>query len=544
MPLTSQNDADNNALAANTQVLGDEQASAAFSELEPSRQILVFRSIQEGLEADPPRPQASFANCVAAYGAVEDVLEAGQTGQLDNDKLALLQQRVRSAGGCIAPGLKAEGHQSIAAFRGATFESLLSRYGTETIQAVQKTLNTKLRILKLQDLGALFQEIASFFTPLTATPENQQTLSLFEQLSVADQVLVFKTMEEAMEAPSPRSQANFGAVVQAFTSLNTTLNAARSGQLSGDHLQDLQQAVSDAGGQLAPGLNALGDESIQHFYEFSFGELERQLKPTVLPHAHAALNACLRRSKPNSFISLVQMVKAFLEPVINKQADNRLLERLQKLSLSSQCLLLDTFAGNFSRAEHSEHCGFFTLVEAYESYENLCSTASSGRINESFFEHLEQRVAAAGGLIEPGVHAQGQRSINAFREETFTALRNRCLPEVAAAALDAANTQLRLSAEFTDYASVAEAVRNFLKPLIQWGSATNMAASTRLEPSSNGTAAAEPVVSEQPVENIEQLNDAAVENTEPPAQASGVIHLKPPASHEPAAAEHESAETV
>ena len=111
------------------------------------------------------------------------------------------------------------------------------------------------------------------------------------------------------------------------------------------------------------------------------------------------------------------------------------------------------------------------------------------------------------------------------------------------AALDAANTQLRLSAEFTDYASVAEAVRNFLKPLIQWGSATNMAASTRLEPSSNGTAA-EPVVSEQPVENIEQLNDAAVENTEPPAQASGVIHLKPPVSHEPAAAEHESAETV
>ena len=58
MPLTSQNDAENNALAANTQVLGDEQASAAFSELEPSRQILVFRSIQEALEADPPRPQA------------------------------------------------------------------------------------------------------------------------------------------------------------------------------------------------------------------------------------------------------------------------------------------------------------------------------------------------------------------------------------------------------------------------------------------------------------------------------------------------------
>ena len=115
---------------------------------------------------------------------------------------------------------------------------------------------------------------------------------------------------------------------------------------------------------------------------------------------------------------------------------------------------------------------------------------------------------------------------------------------MAAAALDAANTQLRLSAEFTDYASVAEAVRNFLKPLIQWGSATNMAASTRLEPSSNGTAAAEPAVSEQPVENIHQLNDAAVENTEPAAQASGVIHLNPPVSHEPAAAEPESAETV
>ena len=80
MPLTSQNDADNNALAANTQVLGDEQASAAFSELEPSRQILVFRSLQEALEADPPRPQASFANCVAAYEAVEDVSKPAKPG--------------------------------------------------------------------------------------------------------------------------------------------------------------------------------------------------------------------------------------------------------------------------------------------------------------------------------------------------------------------------------------------------------------------------------------------------------------------------------
>ena len=479
MPLTSQNDADNNALAANTQLLGDDKPVRPSPNWSPLGRFWSFAPSKRHSKLIHHARKPALPIAWRPMARLKTFSKPAKPGSWITTSWRCCSSACAAPVAALPRSLKAEGHQSIAAFQGATFESLLSRYGTETIRAVQKTLNTKLRILKLQDLGALFQEIASFFTPLTATPENQQTLSLFEQLSVADQVLVFKTMEEAMEAPSPRSQANFGAVVQAFTSLNSTLNAARSGQLSGDHLQDLQQAVSDAGGQLAPGLNALGDESIQHFYEFSFGELERQLKPTVLPHAHAALNACLRRSKPNSFISLVQMVKAFLEPVINKQADNRLLERLQKLSLSSQCLLLDTFAGNFSRADHSDQCGFFTLVEAYESYENLCSTASSGRINESFFEHLEQRVAAAGGLIEPGVHAQGQRSINAFREETFTALRNRCLPEVAAAALDAANTQLRLSAEFTDYASVADAVRNFLKPLIQWGSATNMAASTR-----------------------------------------------------------------
>ena len=313
-----------------------------------------------------------------------------------------------------------------------------SRYGTGNDQAVQKTLNTKLRILKLQDLGALFRKLPPS-SPPNGHPGEPANLSLFEQLSVADQVLVFKTIEEAMEAPSPRSQANFGAVVQAFTSLNTTLNAARSGQLSGITCKtcsrrSVMPAANSPPGSMPSVMNRFSTSTSSALARWNGSSnppcCPCPCRPQCLP---AAIQA-------QQLHQLGADGQAFLEPVINKQADNRLLERLQKLSLSSQCLLLDTFAGNFSRAEHSEQCGFFTLVEAYESYENLCSTTSSGRINESFFEHLEQRVAAAGGLIEPGVHAQGQRSINAFREETFTALRNRCLPEVAAAALDAANT--------------------------------------------------------------------------------------------------------
>ena len=139
---------------------GDVEASTGFSSLEKTRQVLVFQTIQEAISAIPPRLDATFPRVVAAYISVSKVVEAASQGLLDEHNLKQLESDVDAAGGVIAPGLWSQGDNSISVFRSATFEHLRLNFQAPVVDAAVAALNARLSLLKLNDLGRVFQVIA------------------------------------------------------------------------------------------------------------------------------------------------------------------------------------------------------------------------------------------------------------------------------------------------------------------------------------------------------------------------------------------------
>ena len=69
----------------------DIDASAGFSSLDKSRQVLVFQTIQEAISAVPPRLEATFPRVVAAFTTLTKVVEAAAQGLLDENILRQLE---------------------------------------------------------------------------------------------------------------------------------------------------------------------------------------------------------------------------------------------------------------------------------------------------------------------------------------------------------------------------------------------------------------------------------------------------------------------
>ena len=58
--------------------------SAALAELDQSRQILVFQTLQDALTASPPRPEATFERVVRAYTTLSRVVRSAADGRLSD----------------------------------------------------------------------------------------------------------------------------------------------------------------------------------------------------------------------------------------------------------------------------------------------------------------------------------------------------------------------------------------------------------------------------------------------------------------------------
>lgn len=103
--MNAPNDLVQSGVTGGQQLTADLEASAGFSALEKSRQILVFQTMQEAISSVPPRLEATFPRVVAAYITLSEVVDAAANGQLRDEHLARLEADVEAAGGVIAPGL-------------------------------------------------------------------------------------------------------------------------------------------------------------------------------------------------------------------------------------------------------------------------------------------------------------------------------------------------------------------------------------------------------------------------------------------------------
>ena len=444
---------------------GDLDSSAGFSSLEKSRQVLVFQTIQEAISAVPPRLEATFPRVVAAYTSLTKVVEAASQGLLDENNLRRLESDVDAAGGVIAPGLWSQGDNSIAVFRAATFEQLRINFQPPVVDAALATLNARLHALKLNDLGRVFQVIASFFSPLTSTTSNKANLQAFKDLDVERQVLVFRTIQDALLANPPRTEATFPSVVAAFQSEVRLLNSASSGELTDEELEAFEISIEAAGGVLSPGTYAKGKQSIAAFRAETFKSLQPLLPAEVMASAVSALNARLREFRPSSLQALFKEVHSFFMPLLAQGLTSPTLQNFKTLDPHHQALVFRTVETAISSSPDLESTIFSSAVKAICAEIEILEAASVGKLTIPLLVDLQTSIALCGGYVEPGLRSDGEDSVGEFIATYFVALKRDVPAEVSSAAISALNAKLQ-AASISNFNDVIHETKIFMEPLI------------------------------------------------------------------------------
>lgn len=529
------------------QLSADLEASAGFSALEKSRQILVFQTMQEAISSVPPRLEATFPRVVAAYSTLSEVVEAASNGQLRDEHLARLEVDVEAAGGVIAPGLWSQGDNSIAAFRAATFGVLRRNFRTPVMEAAIAALNARLQTLKLNDLGRVFQAVAAFFSPLTPSTTNAAKLQAFEALDTDRQVLVFRTLQDAILASPPRTEASFATVVSAFQAEVELLNTASEGKLSNDALARLEASIEAAGGVLAPGIYAQGKSSLASFRAETFKALEPLLPPDVLASAISALNARLVDLKPTSLTVLFKAVQNFFLPLLAHGWNSPTLQTFKALDPARQSLVFRTIETAISSHPELEPTIFSAAVKAVGAEQRVIHSAAAGDLSLPLLQELQMAIEDCGGVVAPDLKATGEGSVGEFVDACFTTLNRDMAADVSQAAFGALNAKLRTSpiATFDDVVTIT---RSFMQPLVTaMQLAPAQATSTRTET----LPPAEPYLIEEvslvpPLERElpeDQHEPQEVASAAPPEPAPSPLEIEPlsPASPEQA---REAIETI
>jgi hypothetical protein len=449
----------------NLRLSGDLEASAGFSSLEKSRQILVFQTIQEAISAVPARLEATFPRVVAAYTSLTHVVAAAAQGQLREDDLARLEAGVEAAGGVIAPGLWSQGDNSIAVFRAATFGALRNNFQPPVVEAALGALNARLQTLKLNDLGRVFQVIAAFFSPLTPSTSNTAKLQAFNSLDVDRQVLVFRTIQDATLANPPRTEANFAAVVAAFQVEIGLLNSACEGKLSDDEFETLESHIESAGGVLSPGTYAKGKQSIASFRAETFKALQPLLPPEVMSSAISALNAKLREMRPNSLPVLFKGVQTFFMPLLAQGWTSPTLQSFKALDPHRQSLVFRTVETAISIYPELENTIFSSAVKAICAEQDILQAAASGKLTIPLLTALRTSIGQCGGVVAPGLKANGDDSVGEFIDTYFVSLKQDMPPEVEEAVISALNAKLQ-TASVSSFNDVVSETKGFMEPLM------------------------------------------------------------------------------
>jgi len=447
------------------QLSADLEAASGFSSLEKSRQILVFQTIQEAISAVPPRLEASFPRVVAAYTTLSEVVAAAASGQLSDEHFSRLEADIEAAGGVIAPGLWSQGDHSVSAFRAATFGALKRNFRPPVVDAACSALNARLQSLKLNDLGRVFQVVAAFFSPLTPTGSNTATLQAFDSLDTDRQVLVFRTIQDAILATPPRAEASFASVVAAFQSEVELLRQASEGQLADEHLAHLENSIEQAGGVLAPGIYAQGKQSVASFRAETFKALEPLLPGDVLTAAIAALNVRLRDLRPTSLTDLFKAVRSFFLPLLAQGWNSPTMQAFKALDPQRQALVFRTIQQAIAESPDLEATIFSSAVKAIGAEQAVVQSAAQGKLSLASLQHLQAAINECGGTIAPQLKSAGEGSVGEFIESCFLAP-GRDLPgEVQQAAIAALNAKLR-TVSIGTYADLVTTTRTFLQPLI------------------------------------------------------------------------------
>ena len=442
-----------------------DDAPGGFAWLSRNRQVLVFQTIEDALSASPPRQDATFENVVAAYKAVTNTVIAANSGLFCDAVLAQLEHSIRAAGGQIAPGLRSQGERSVAAFRAASFGEIGNRYDPVVVDSIQRSLAVYLQSLDIDDLGQVFDAVASFLNPILNGEDNPSVYAIFQQFDNLTKANVFLTIEDAFLSSPQRHEATFDTVVSAFAAEKQLIQSSKDGEFSENILKRYESSISLAGGKLYPGTMSHGDASIYSYRKQVFGAVNTVLSDDVRSVAESCLNTVLRRLKIGDPVELLRAVKSFYDPLIPGCWDSPSVKVFNGLSESRKVLVFKTLELVAACSGEYGQSAFQKAVKSATAELAVLEAASFGQLNADVLGDLLDTIVECGGSIAGGLSAYGPGTVGELLD-VFYVYAVKTLPqEVFLAANSALNARLRTLSP-TSVLDVLAAAKAFVMPLV------------------------------------------------------------------------------
>ena len=442
------------------------ETSDDFTWLSQGRQILVFQTIQNALSADPPRTEASFGNVVAAYKRLTEVVAAAKNASLSDDCLEKLEQSILNVGGVIAPGLKAQGDHSLSSFRAASFGELRKNYDDHVVNAAIKALNAHLKKLELDDIGDVFNAIASFLDPVCSAVSNPPLHGVFTGFTSQVKSNVFMTLVDAYESNPQRPQANFESVVHAYNAENLLLSACQNGSFTHSQLLRYESSIDLAGGKLYPNTFSQGDHSIKAYRERVFAPLEEKLDEEVRASAHNTLNTLLTFLRPETLPDALKSIRAFYEPFTARSWDAPYLKVFVGFDKAKQIKVFKTLELIISNTRHYDSSTLSLAVRAIQNEAETIESAVNGVFSQDIVDAFIEVTKQSGGTIAGGVQAAGVGSIGSLRDIFYGRIKASLASDVFLALESALNARLK-SAHIASISQLVETSLDFLYPVQQ-----------------------------------------------------------------------------
>lgn len=410
-------------------------AESIFTKLAPERQLNVFRTIQEGIESDPPRPKATFANVCMAYAAEQFLLDAGREGRLDHEKVKTLQRHLDEAGGVLFHGLSSQGPHSVADFREDTFGRIERMLAPDVQAAALIALNATIKQKPPRSIDDLFASVRQFLAPTLS--HSSSGASVLSELDPPMQRRLFDTLSEG--ATDSRGLLTQSSVVAALVAERAVVQSARLGQLQEGQLIDLEGSIDAAGGEISPGLRSKGPGSVAMFRLSTLGWITENLPVRVQPAALWTLNALLAHRAPADLGEVFSAVTEFIEP-LQRQSPFRV------LSLERQIRVFETLRESFhSRPALHRHRfseNFAAVVRVFELEQFVVSAPVRGHSFVEAIQDLHKSLEATEFLLATDEEAASADSIRSFCSGPLDRIATVLQPERAQACFAALNARL------------------------------------------------------------------------------------------------------
>ena len=170
--------------------------TAVFPSLPSRLQVQALETMALVWRCDPPRHDISLEAISEALLSAALLLTGAQQGRWAESELRSLEARIAAVGGCLAPGLRSSGPDSLQAWRQETHDRLRSRLEPPVLAAAEAALGPLLQYHQPADLRACFALLRQELAPLLQE-HPAPWVDALRELVPERQIAVFQTWQLA-----------------------------------------------------------------------------------------------------------------------------------------------------------------------------------------------------------------------------------------------------------------------------------------------------------------------------------------------------------